>query len=245
MLGEVNAQSRACSSAVEFVDNGDCSCPGFGAVPVQPFHRLHTGANPGMPRLNARRRLGRVNTPLPRLALHTLQGALLDNTRFPYTTTLQSESRKLSQIRDPNNDVIHIEAQTANPLPDPATADNDCKSGRRAPFTTAATESMNGSAIRTYTHEAMMRNKPASSMQKTYDECYLICSTAVYFEGQVRWRNTSCERYNTDTSSCRTMRPKPYARGGLLSTRSTTTMLTKCPLHTSPRPMSRGLCRSR
>jgi hypothetical protein len=31
----------------------------------------------------------------------------------------------------------------------------------------------------------MMRNKPASSMQKTYDECYLICSTAVYFEGQV------------------------------------------------------------
>lgn len=30
-----------------------------------------------------------------------------------------------------------------------------------------------------------MRNKAASSMQKTYDECYLICSTAVYFEGQV------------------------------------------------------------
>lgn len=22
-------------------------------------------------------------------------------------------------------------------------------------------------------------------MQKTYDECYLICSTAIYFEGQV------------------------------------------------------------
>lgn len=32
----------------------------------------------------------------------------------------------------------------------------------------------------------MMRSKPSSSMQKTYDECYLICSTAVYFEGQVR-----------------------------------------------------------
>ena len=31
----------------------------------------------------------------------------------------------------------------------------------------------------------MMRNKTSSSMQKTYDECYLICSTAVYFEGQV------------------------------------------------------------
>jgi hypothetical protein len=32
----------------------------------------------------------------------------------------------------------------------------------------------------------MMRNKTPASMQKTYDECYLICSTAVYFEGQVR-----------------------------------------------------------
>lgn len=30
----------------------------------------------------------------------------------------------------------------------------------------------------------MLRNKPSSSMQKTYDECYLICSTAIYFEGQ-------------------------------------------------------------
>lgn len=32
----------------------------------------------------------------------------------------------------------------------------------------------------------MMRSKPVSSLQKTYDECYLVCSTAVYFEGQVR-----------------------------------------------------------
>jgi hypothetical protein len=32
---------------------------------------------------------------------------------------------------------------------------------------------------------AMMRNKTSTSLQKTYDECYLICSTAVYFEGQV------------------------------------------------------------
>ena len=31
----------------------------------------------------------------------------------------------------------------------------------------------------------MLRNKVSSSMQKTYDDCYLICSTAVYFEGQV------------------------------------------------------------
>ncbi|CAP97712.1 hypothetical protein E8E15_010961 [Penicillium rubens] len=30
----------------------------------------------------------------------------------------------------------------------------------------------------------MMRPRPASSLQKTYDECYLACSTAVYFEGQ-------------------------------------------------------------
>ncbi|KAH8819685.1 AAA family ATPase-like protein [Xylogone sp. PMI_703] len=30
----------------------------------------------------------------------------------------------------------------------------------------------------------MMRSKTSSSLQKTYDECYLICSTAVYFEGQ-------------------------------------------------------------
>ncbi|KUJ14803.1 AAA-domain-containing protein [Mollisia scopiformis] len=30
----------------------------------------------------------------------------------------------------------------------------------------------------------MMRNKTSSSLQKTYDECYLICSTAVYFENK-------------------------------------------------------------
>ena len=30
-----------------------------------------------------------------------------------------------------------------------------------------------------------MRNKTSSSMQKTYDECYLLCSTAVYFESKV------------------------------------------------------------
>ncbi|KAL2811100.1 P-loop containing nucleoside triphosphate hydrolase protein [Aspergillus granulosus] len=29
-----------------------------------------------------------------------------------------------------------------------------------------------------------MRPKPVSSLQKTYDDCYLMCSTAVYFEGQ-------------------------------------------------------------
>ncbi|KAL4920299.1 P-loop containing nucleoside triphosphate hydrolase protein [Aspergillus aurantiobrunneus] len=30
----------------------------------------------------------------------------------------------------------------------------------------------------------MMRPKPVSSLQKTYDDCYLMCSTAVYFESQ-------------------------------------------------------------
>lgn len=33
--------------------------------------------------------------------------------------------------------------------------------------------------------DSMMRSKTASSMQKTYDDCYLICSTAIYFESQV------------------------------------------------------------
>ncbi|KAF2717392.1 AAA-domain-containing protein [Polychaeton citri CBS 116435] len=42
----------------------------------------------------------------------------------------------------------------------------------------------------------MIRKTPAASMQKTYDECYLTCSTAIYFEGQNNepealraWRN--------------------------------------------------------
>ncbi|KAI9723744.1 MAG: hypothetical protein M1812_001044 [Candelaria pacifica] len=30
----------------------------------------------------------------------------------------------------------------------------------------------------------MLRNKTSSAMQKTYDECYLVCSTATYFESQ-------------------------------------------------------------
>lgn len=48
-----------------------------------------------------------------------------------------------------------------------------------------------------------MRSKaPASSMQKCYDECYLICSTAIYFEGQNNeaealrsWRNALDQIY--------------------------------------------------
>ncbi|CAK3970168.1 ATPase-like fidgetin [Lecanosticta acicola] len=48
----------------------------------------------------------------------------------------------------------------------------------------------------------MMRKSAASSMQKTYDECYLICSTAIYFEGQNNeaealraWRNALDQIY--------------------------------------------------
>jgi hypothetical protein len=32
----------------------------------------------------------------------------------------------------------------------------------------------------------MMRNKALAGLQKTYDDSYLSCSTAVYYEGQVR-----------------------------------------------------------
>ena len=39
----------------------------------------------------------------------------------------------------------------------------------------------------------MLRSSnPSASMQKTYDDCYLICSTAVYFEKQVHLSPTSC-----------------------------------------------------
>ncbi|KAK5144999.1 hypothetical protein LTR04_001418 [Oleoguttula sp. CCFEE 6159] len=48
----------------------------------------------------------------------------------------------------------------------------------------------------------MMRSKPSTSMQKTYDDCYLICSTAVYFESQNNeaealrsWRNALDQIY--------------------------------------------------
>jgi len=45
-----------------------------------------------------------------------------------------------------------------------------------------------------------LRKAPASSMQKTYDECYLTCSTAIYFEGQVRRRYSVCECSEPDTN---------------------------------------------
>lgn len=141
------------------------------------------------------RRLRKSNTkpPFIRPAIRKLQELIPEARRYPYRTTLRSSSQQLNLARvggqrsDPPSDVISSEAQTACANLHPATTVDKCKPDNhtRRIFSSTSTDAMNGSAIRTYTHEAMMRNKPASSMQKTYDECYLICSTAVYFEGQV------------------------------------------------------------
>ena len=76
-----------------------------------------------------------------------------------------------------------------------------CKAGKRQPATkirAIRSTSLNGLWSRErrsdcklsleYSLATMMRNKLVSSMQKTYDECYLICSTAVFFESQVGWK---------------------------------------------------------
>ncbi|EER23384.1 hypothetical protein D8B26_001486 [Coccidioides posadasii str. Silveira] len=56
----------------------------------------------------------------------------------------------------------------------------------------------------------MLRSSPGSLMQKTYDECYLMCSTAVYFEGRNNeqealrsWRESldTIYRHNASISS--------------------------------------------
>ena len=56
-------------------------------------------------------------------------------------------------------------------------------------------------------------------MQKTYDDCYLICSTAIYFENQVETRD---DQYiiSMNLICVRIMRQRLCARGGLHSTRS-------------------------
>ena len=74
-----------------------------------------------------------------------------------------------------------------------------------------------------------MRNKASSSMQKTYDECYLVCSTAVYFEGQVCSSASSPRSIDPATDQHfqnRIMKQRHYDHGVLHSTKSTTTMLT-------------------
>ncbi|OBT92367.1 hypothetical protein VE01_09422 [Pseudogymnoascus verrucosus] len=61
----------------------------------------------------------------------------------------------------------------------------------------------------------MMRNKNFSSLQKTYDECYLICSTAVYFESQGNesealrsWRSALDQIYFFNARTPADLRPR-------------------------------------
>ncbi|KFY20902.1 hypothetical protein V491_03338 [Pseudogymnoascus sp. VKM F-3775] len=60
-----------------------------------------------------------------------------------------------------------------------------------------------------------MRNKNFSSLQKTYDECYLICSTAVYFESQGNesealrsWRSALDQIYYYNSRTPADLRPR-------------------------------------
>jgi hypothetical protein len=71
---------------------------------------------------------------------------------------------------------------------------------------------------------------PASSMEKAYNDAYLSCSTAIYFEGQVgNYAGKQTEGVPLLTRmGNRIMRPKPFARGEMRWTRSTTTMPTRC-----------------
>ena len=92
-----------------------------------------------------------------------------------------------------------------------------------------------------------MRNKASSSMQKTYDECYLVCSTAVYFEGQVCCSSSS--RRSMDPTADqnlldRTTKQKLYGHGVLHSIRFTTTMPTESRQIISQSQRPRGPCRN-
>jgi hypothetical protein len=101
----------------------------------------------------------------------------------------------------------------------------------------------------------MMRKSPSASMQKTYDECYLICSTAIYFEGQVSSETDdpralpSFDRSGHDvltpSSLPRTTKPKRCAPGGMPSIRSTTTMPTNYRPHGCPDPRPKRPCMTR
>ena len=79
----------------------------------------------------------------------------------------------------------------------------------------------------------MMRGKSSSSMQKTYDECYLTCSTAVYFEGQVHSPPSSPDKLKTDYA-LRTMKLKHCAHGAPHWTALPTIVLTGSRLTTGP-----------
>ena len=84
--------------------------------------------------------------------------------------------------------------------------------------------------IRRESISEMMRNKTSSAMQKTYDECYLTCSTAVYFEAQVGIQAflLAFPFLVTDTHNFhRIMNMKHFVPGVVLSITSTTSMLTR------------------
>ena len=189
----------------------------------------------------ARRHLRSANTPLIQPGLSTLRAFLLDSRRLPQQTRPRSQPLLLPRARNPSicppepSDVIGsgvTEAQTGNPHP--ATTESDADKVPSISPNTPPSKSMNGSAVRALTHDAMMRNKPASSMQKTYDECYLICSTAVYFEGQVRECYLPHLGYVANSIAHRIMKPRPYGHGGPPLIKYTTTTPTKCPPPTLP-----------
>ena len=93
----------------------------------------------------------------------------------------------------------------------------------------------------------MMRNKASSSMQKTYDECYLVCSTAVYFEGQVCCISFSARSNNPLADYkmlARITKQRLYAHGVLHSIRSITTMPTESRQITSQSQRPRGRCKN-
>ena len=93
----------------------------------------------------------------------------------------------------------------------------------------------------------MMRNKASSSMQKTYDECYLVCSTAVYFEGQVRSSTSSLLSIDCPADHRfrdRITKQKRYDHGVRHSIRSTTTMPTGSRRIISQNQRPRERCRN-
>lgn len=75
----------------------------------------------------------------------------------------------------------------------------------------------------------MRSSNPFPAMQKTYDDCFLTCSTAVYFEGQASIPQSTPQegcayRY---LRTYRTTKPKHYAHGETRWTKYTTTTPTK------------------
>ena len=92
-----------------------------------------------------------------------------------------------------------------------------------------------------------MRNKASSSMQKTYDECYLVCSTAVYFEGQVCSSTSSLLSIDVPADHHlrdRITKQKRYDHGVRHSIKSTITMPTGSRPIISQNQRPRGRCRN-